>query len=152
MRIPAHLEHKPLFVAEGYEAVDGPYAGRTDAKALSVGLATWDNFQVGVKVWRYSEKGRRWSRLSEDLPPHRAIDLTLLYLLTRLARASGRATEVAQHGSFELVATLYNHDRPPSPGMLHVLDTHFEAVGSIIRERLLALAKVLDEMRQRGLL
>lgn len=152
MDIPTHLEHKPIFVVRDYDQIDGPYAGATDAKGLSVGLATWDNFEIGAKVWRHT--GDRWSRQSEDLPPHRAIDLTLLYCLTRLARASGSKSETAKHGAFELTATLYGHGRTSAAlnGMLRVLDTHLEEVDSIIRDRLLALADVLDEMKRRGLL
>ena len=79
MNIPNHLKHKPVIVAEGYDQIDGQYAGNTDAKGLSLGLAQWNergSLDISAKVWRYT--GEKWSRQSEELPLHRVLDLALL--------------------------------------------------------------------------
>lgn len=81
MKIPTTLKHKPVYVAENYEEVDGRSAGNTDAKGLSLGLAQWNDrgkVDVSAKVWRYT--GEKWSRQSEELPMHRVLDLALLIL------------------------------------------------------------------------
>lgn len=72
--LPDHLAHKPVF-AMPYEAFDGPYAGQTDARYLSVGLAQWDHDEISVKAMRYT--GTKWTRQAEELPLHRPIDMTL---------------------------------------------------------------------------
>lgn len=79
MKIPNHLKHKSVIVVENYDQVDGPWAGDTDAKGLSLGLAQWNDrgqVDISAKVWRHT--GEKWSRQSEELPLHRVLDLTLL--------------------------------------------------------------------------
>jgi len=79
MNIPTTLKHKPVIVSEDYEKVDGRYAGNSDAKGLSLGLAQWNDrgrVDIAAKVWRYT--GEKWSRQSEELPLHRVIDLAIL--------------------------------------------------------------------------
>lgn len=79
MKIPTTLKHKPVIVSENYEQVDGRYAGNTDAKGLSLGLAQWNDrgkVDISAKVWRYT--GEKWSRQSEELPLHRVLDLSIL--------------------------------------------------------------------------
>lgn len=80
MKIPAHLKHKPVIVLENYEKIDGNYPStETDAKGLSLGLAQWneqDVLDISAKIWRYS--GEKWSRQSEEMPLHRALDLAIL--------------------------------------------------------------------------
>lgn len=79
MNIPNHLKHKPVIVAEGYDRIDGAYAGSSDAHGLSLGLAQWNDrgsVDISAKVWRYT--GEKWSRQSEELPLHRVLDLALL--------------------------------------------------------------------------
>lgn len=75
-RIPTHLMHKPILAVEGYDKIDGPYAGHTDAKGLSLGGAQWDNDELSLKVWRHTDE--KWSRQSEELPLHRVLDLATL--------------------------------------------------------------------------
>lgn len=76
---PLHLSHKAIFMVP-YEPFDGFFAGETDAIYVSLGLAQWreddDTDDLSVKVWRKSSK--RWSRQSEELPVHRAVDLCVL--------------------------------------------------------------------------
>jgi len=79
MDIPTNLKHKPLFIIDNYNEIDGKYSNNTDAQALSLGFAQWNGIrdhELSVKVWRYT--GEKWSRQSEELPLHRAIDLTTL--------------------------------------------------------------------------
>lgn len=79
MKIPVTLKHKPVIVTENYENIDGANAYSSDAKGLSLGLAQWNDrgkVDISAKVWRYT--GEKWSRQSEELPLHRALDLTIL--------------------------------------------------------------------------
>ncbi len=81
MNIPTSLKHKPVFVAEAYDRVDGRNAFESEAKGLSLGLAQWNDrgrVDVSAKVWRYT--GEKWSRQSEELPMHRVLDLAILIL------------------------------------------------------------------------
>ena len=79
MKIPTTLKHKPVIVSENYENIDGRNAYHSDAKGLSLGLAQWNDrgkVDISAKVWRHT--GGKWSRQSEELPMHRAIDLAIL--------------------------------------------------------------------------
>jgi len=79
MKIPTTLKHKPVIVAEDYSRIDGRSAYDTDAQGLSLGLAQWNDrgrVDISAKVWRYT--GEKWSRQSEELPLHRALDLAIL--------------------------------------------------------------------------
>lgn len=84
MKIPVTLKHKPVIVSEDYDKIDGRYAGNSDAKGLSVGLAQWNDrgkVDVSAKIWRYT--GEKWSRQSEEMPLHRVLDLALLICKTK---------------------------------------------------------------------
>ncbi len=84
MKIPTTLKHKPVIVSEAYDVIDGRFAGNSDAKGLSVGLAQWNDrgkVDVSAKVWRYT--GEKWSRQSEELPLHRVLDLAILICKTK---------------------------------------------------------------------
>ena len=79
MDIPTSLKHKPVISVPDYDSVDGRYAGNTDAKAMSLGLAQWNDrgkVDVSAKIWRHT--GEKWSRQSEELPMHRILDLAIL--------------------------------------------------------------------------
>lgn len=85
MKIPTTLKHKPVMVVENYEEVDGRYAYKSDAKGLSLGLAQWNDrgrLDISAKVWRHT--GEKWSRQSEELPLHRALDLAILICRSKL--------------------------------------------------------------------
>ena len=93
MRIPTSLKHKPVIVAEDYENIDGRAAYKSEAKGLSLGLAQWNDrgrVDISAKVWRYT--GEKWSRQSEELPIHRALDLAIL-----IARAMCYFREAYRH-------------------------------------------------------
>lgn len=81
MDIPTHLNHRPIIKWENYSKVDGRFANDEDAQGLSVGVAQWNSSDenkpdISVKVWRHT--GERWSRQSEEIPPHRLVDMTSL--------------------------------------------------------------------------
>lgn len=84
MEIPTHLKHRPIIKLENYDEIDGRFANDTDAKGLSVGVAQWNDgkhweskeLDISVKAWRHTEE--KWSRQSEEIPPHRLVDMTSL--------------------------------------------------------------------------
>ena len=78
MKVPEHLSHKPIIAVNEYDKIDAQYAKNTDVKALSIGEAQYDGNEISLKIWRHS--GNRWSRMSEEMPIHRSIDLNILLL------------------------------------------------------------------------
>lgn len=85
MNAPNYLNHKPHLVVNDYEKLDGIYqgtVGTTDARALSLGEAQYDNSHFSAKVFRHT--GSQWSRQSEELPIHRVLDLTILVISSML--------------------------------------------------------------------
>ena len=76
MDIPTHLSHTPIIKLENYSKIDGVYRDDTDVQGLSLGISQWSNEDLSVKVWRHS--GKKWSRMSEELPLHRVLDLASL--------------------------------------------------------------------------
>lgn len=85
MKIPTTLKHKPVIISENYDNVDGRKAYDSDAKGLSLGLAQWNDrgkVDISAKVWRHT--GEKWSRQSEEMPLHRALDLAILICRSKL--------------------------------------------------------------------
>jgi hypothetical protein len=85
-----------------YEPFDGPYAGHTDAKYLSIGRAQWNEDNepdpdISAKVWRQTDN--KWSRMSEELPLHRVVDLCIL-IVAMLSEEQG-ASVIIPAGTFE---------------------------------------------------
>lgn len=157
MKIPTTLKHKPVIVAENYENVDGRYAYASDAKGLSLGLAQWNDrgkVDVSAKVWRYT--GEKWSRQSEELPLHRALDLAILIARTKLHfRDAYRYQElydtenpvidrVGIQGDAMTVAVCTDNEKINEDIKLfnQVLSVDDELIG----ERLKTLARILREM------
>ncbi len=84
MKIPPTLKHKPVIISEEYEKIDGRISN-SDAKGLSIGLAQWNErgkVDASAKIWRYT--GEKWSRQSEEMPLHRAIDLAIFICRAKL--------------------------------------------------------------------
>lgn len=77
MNVPKHLSHKPIIAVNDYDKIDALYANKTDARALSIGQAQYDD-EISLKVFRIV--GGKWSRQSEELPIHRNLDLSILFL------------------------------------------------------------------------
>jgi hypothetical protein len=87
MEAPRNLRHKPVWVVDFYNKKDAYNAPDSDAKALSLGIAQWnenDNTEPSLKVWRYAKEGGKWSRQSEELPLHRVLDLAILLCSTMI--------------------------------------------------------------------
>lgn len=81
MKTPIHLEHKPIITVDDYDLRDGKFViTGTDAMALSVGLAQWENTDNDISVKVFRHKNDKWSRQSEELPPHRVLDLSILLI------------------------------------------------------------------------
>ena len=78
MESPKHLSHQPIISVNDYDNIDALYANKTDVKALSIGKAQYDKKQISLKVWRHTDE--KWSRQSEELPIHRNLDLSILFL------------------------------------------------------------------------
>jgi hypothetical protein len=77
--LPLGLSHQPVVLLP-YAAHDGHYTPDTDAAWLSLGFATWgDHSDLSLKVFRHT--GDKFSRQSEELPPHRVLDLAILLML-----------------------------------------------------------------------
>jgi hypothetical protein len=90
MKSPKHLSHQPIISVNDYDKIDALYANKTDVKALSIGNAQYDNNQISLKVWRHTDV--KWSRQSEELPIHRNLDLSILFL-------AALTTDVSAHYS-----------------------------------------------------
>lgn len=96
MEAPKNCKHYPLVSVDNYDPMDGQYANDTDAKALSIGYAQYnkpglspEQREISLKVWRMGDKG--WSRMSEELPIHRNLDLTILLLNVLLGEETNSA-------------------------------------------------------------
>ena len=94
--LPEHLGHKSVY-AMPYQDFDGIYAGDTDIRYLSVGLAQYDATKVSVKTMRHT--GAKWSRQAEELPVHRIIDMTTFLAMVLCDFEEGSLTIPA--GTFE---------------------------------------------------
>jgi len=86
MSSPKHLAHKPIISVNDYDKIDAEFAGQTDVVALSIGEAQWDNDQISLKIWRHT--GEKWSRQSEEMPIHRNLDLSILFIASLLTDTS----------------------------------------------------------------
>lgn len=157
MKIPTSLKHKPVIISDNYENVDGRYAGHTDAKGLSLGLAQWNDrgkVDISAKVWRYT--GEKWSRQSEELPLHRVLDLAIL-----VASGIGHFREAYRYealydpaepvidriglqGDAMTVAVCTDNERIGED--IKLFGAALEADGELIGERLATLSRILKEM------
>lgn len=132
---PKHLGHKPIVSVNDYDKVDGMYRNNTDAKALSIGYAQWDNNELSMKVWR---KRKRWSPQSEELPLHRNLDLTILLLHVLF-------DEAPNPDSFLVKAkTLFSEDRE---GGIEEIKKYYQKNKSFLEPRLKELRELLNKMK-----
>lgn len=135
MKSPKHLSHKPLVSVNDYDKVDGMYRNNTDAKALSIGYAQWDNNELSMKVWR---KRKRWSPQSEELPLHRNLDLTILLLHVLF-------DETPNPDSFLVKAqTLFSEDQK---GGIEEIKKYYQKNKSFLEPRLKELRELLNKMK-----
>ena len=123
---PKHLGHKPIVSVNDYDKVDGMYRGHTDARALSIGYAQYDNDEIAMKVWRHVNG--HWSRQSEELPIHRNLDLTILLL----------------HVLFDEAPTLFSEDQK---GGIEEIKRYYQKNKSFLEPRLKELRELLNKMK-----
>ena len=136
MKSPKHLSHKPLVSVNDYDKVDGMYRNNTDAKALSIGYAQYDNNEIAMKVWRHVNG--HWSRQSEELPIHRNLDLTILLLHVLF-------DEAPNPDSFLVKAkTLFSEDQD---GGIAAIKEYYEINKKFLEPRLKELRELLNKMK-----
>lgn len=134
MKAPEHLTHKPIVSVANYDKIDGQYAGDTDVRALSLGRAQYDSEDLSLKVWRHT--GKKWSRQSEELPIHRNIDLSILFVKALLEGYNEQSFLVRPEQS------LTSH--PQFGGREDVL-RYYEENKQYIEPRLKELKRLLEE-------
>lgn len=157
MKVPTHLKHEPVFSIEEYNKIDGIYAGRgSDAPCLSIGLAQWNqrgSQDISAKVWRNSGaeandyQDGSWSRMSEELPIHRNIDLTIFICevmdILKNQQSSGSVT--IQNHSAEIRKITEN--QYVDEDIVLLKEKLFEGEdGELIHDRLAILADVLKRL------
>ena len=138
------LAHKPMFLLP-YRAYDGPYAGASDCRYLSLGWAQWDLHSASLKALRHA--GKRWSRQSEELPLHRAIDAVTLLALAMISMEEGELRPVHAPPDFfenqrEFVTLDVGRDWPEAfAGQI---------TSQRVRDRLSRLRDVLNGLHDQG--
>ena len=143
---PRRLKHRPVALLR-YDDHDGMYAGNTDCLYLSLGWAQWDPRTLSVKTMRaVSEqtKPKRWSRLSEELPLHRALDAVLLIASTI---AEGKGAQ-----SVTLNAGVLENQKQPKQLLIEVENETARRIfedelhSELVLRRLRSLAKTLRKL------
>lgn len=134
-------KHKPIVSVSDYDRIDGQYANDTDALALSLGFAQYNKpglppelRELSLKVWRMGNSG--WSRMSEELPIHRNLDLSILFIKTLiegyneqsfLVKPEQKLTSHLENGTIKDIMDYYNTNK------------------SILEPRLKELKRLLEE-------
>lgn len=139
--LPTGLKHQTL-CAIPYVAHDGKWAGNTDAQHLSLGRAQWNSTDLSAKVLRHTET--RWSRQSEELPVHRAIDLVLFLAWALFGKSDEFPAHTLEHQQHPLKI---EPSRSPS---LRSLEREYPEDVHRTRERLRKLREVLNDLHQNG--
>ncbi len=113
MSAPKHLRHKPIIEVSDYEQIDSHFYNRntSDAKALSIGKAQFDDTEITAKVWRKPKK--RWSPQSEELPLHRVIDLAIFIIenLKSSSQGIGESTSVLSQSELNKIEDFYKKNK-----------------------------------------
>lgn len=156
MKIPTALKHKPVIVSEDYDKIDGKIEN-SDAKGLSIGLAQWNDrgrVAVSAKVWRYT--GEKWSRQSEEMPLHRALDLAIFVCRTKLYfreayrfpklydETNPQIDRIALQGGAMNVAVCTDNEMLDED--IKLVQDALAADDELLGERLSRLAQILREM------
>lgn len=134
MKSPKHLSHKPIISVNDYDKIDGLYADDTDAKALSIGKAQYNNSEISLKVWRHI--GKKWSRQSEELPIHRNLDLSILFL-------ASLSTDITAHYPQSNLRESIDNDSE-----VQLIKDYYERNKNFIEPRLKELKKLLNDLIQ----
>jgi hypothetical protein len=146
--LPQNISHKP-FYAVPYEPFDGLCAANTDAIYLSVGLAQWNQVEVSAKVMRFV--GNQWSRQAEELPLHRAIDLSILIAKT-LFDSDPKSGEVTIRGEtfFSQDNRLIVDPEPRTQAERTAFANFVSQNRQLIKDRLNSLCDTLLDLRNRA--
>lgn len=150
--LPQHLQHKPVY-ALPYQGFDGPYpAARTDVRYLSVGLAQWDKGTVSLKILRHTGEQGKWTRQSEELPLHRAIDAVTF--LAKVLYGADDGKVVIPAGTLERQEedlTITAEDQRSGMETLNYEDFLDDAGASKrLKERFTSLRNTLNELASDG--
>jgi hypothetical protein len=152
---PQSLKHRPIFLIP-YADFDGPYAGHTDCKFISIGWAQWEENPCPLSVKLLRHTGERWSRQSEEMPLHRCVDATAM--IAMIVKQSNHL------GTFDIPAGFFEGQRKPlevSAGGEAPTGTGSKAGqehlrkqlrSTILRRRLTKLTDLLLELRREGLI
>jgi len=83
-----HLKHRAIISSTNYKQIDDENPlSHTDARALSLGMATWNRNEISAKIWRHN--GSQWKGSSEEMPLHRALDCTIMIIATMIGARDG---------------------------------------------------------------
>ncbi|TAE08570.1 MAG: hypothetical protein EAZ95_17090 [Bacteroidetes bacterium] len=134
MESPKHLSHKPIISVNDYDKIDALYANNTDVKALSIGKAQYDGKQISLKVWRHTDK--KWSRQSEELPIHRNLDLSILFL-------AALTTDITAHYPKSNLREVIDNDFE-----VQLIKDYYEENKTFIEPRLNELKRLLNNIIQ----
>lgn len=128
--------HKPIVSVDDYDKIDGQYAGKTDAMALSLGKAQYDKTgkELSLKVWRVADDGSL-SRMSEELPLHRNLDLSILLVKTLLKGYNNQSFLLAEDK-----ISLHEDN-----GSINDIMGYYERNKKYLEPRLKELKKLLEE-------
>ncbi len=144
--LPQHLDHKPVY-ALPYEKFDGIYAGKTDARYVSIGLAQYDKYSVSIKMMRHT--GEKWSRQSEEFPLHRPIDMTI-FLTKAIFDSENGVVNI-------LKGTLQNQGEDicitqegRSDGEKAAFDNFVQSNSESLKNRLNSLRNILNSLKEQN--
>jgi hypothetical protein len=144
----ARLKHQPVFLVP-YAGYDGPYAGATDCLFLSLGWAQYDPRSASLKTLRHS--GSKWSRQSEEVPLHRAIDIVIL-LAHAIRSMLGPHLNTINFpaGSFEYQASGVLIQSGAVSSLTEGETFGREITSELVRRRLGKLREVLNQLHDEG--
>jgi hypothetical protein len=144
--LPDNLAHKPVY-ALPYEKFDGIYAGDTDTKYITVGISQWSPYEVSVKTMRHT--GEKWTRLAEEMPLHRAIDVTLFLTKAVFDQQNGRV-DIPANTFFRQAADISITSETRSNGEMASYYAFLSKHSELLKERLSVLADVLNSLKEEG--
>jgi hypothetical protein len=145
--IPTYNSHKPIYAIQDYNLNDGHYAPDSNTKHLSFGVSQWSDEDLSLKAFRHT--GKQWSPQSEEIPPHRVIDLALLFCKVIQQRKTGdRIPCIIKFDSVEMNVELISEGNK----FLNKLDTYWEQHCKFIVPRLHELSNLLDELKKEGVI
>lgn len=145
--LPQHLSHKPVF-ALPYQAFDGPYAGKTDVRYISVGIAQYDPEEVTVKTMRFV--GSKWTRQAEELPLHRPVDMTLFLAKAVFDSQDGIVNIPAGTLDNQTSQIIISQEDTRDPGQMHCYNAAIKRVGPGLQNRLNELRDLLNDLKTQG--